>query len=209
MNRRRYSYSADDRRRWLGVGALVVASAATLGYLYGKYCERGKKNGIMHLARGRQENDGFYQRDYNILVYGDSTTWGYCPSNRVRLKSRYPIILENELNKNVSPNGHKVRVISEGLCGRTTNERDLEGNEKNERRQLSMNGTKQLFPILYSHKPIDIVIILLGINDCKAKFCPSPTKIANNIHSIIDHCINAEIWPIDETSVCQKRKKCF
>merc|ERR1719242_744367 len=158
---------------------------------------------MIQFAKRQHENQRVYYRDYNILIYGDSTTWGFCPDQQIRLKSheRYPCILEEELNKNIGCNEHRVKIISEGLNGRTTNERDLEGNEKNERRQLSMNGTKQLLPILYSHKPVDIVIILLGINDCKAKFSPSPTKIANNIHSIIDHCISAEIWPIEESSV--------
>ena len=42
VSRRRYTYTQNDRTRWLAIGTLLVASAATLGYICGKYSEKQK-----------------------------------------------------------------------------------------------------------------------------------------------------------------------
>eukprot|EP01084_Bolivina_argentea_P091793 165214_1 len=198
-NRRRYVYTPNDQRRWLSIGALLVASAATLGYIYGQYSEKHKKHAITHtfsLTKPDNTTNNItsedmkqnctqieYERNYRILIYGDSTTWGYDPDTQTRLEGhyRYPYVLEKLLNKNNNNNNNNnniyhVEIISSGLNGRTINHNDMEGNPKNERRKLSMNGLDQILPIAYSHKPIDIIIIMLGINDCKSKFNPSGNK---------------------------------
>lgn len=212
-SRRRYTYTQNDRTRWLAIGTLLVASAAALGYICGKYSEKRKSrkeklSKLINFNNNNINNDVSikYERNYRVLIYGDSTTWGFDPDKFIRLSSdqRYPNILQKLLNDNTinnKPNEFGVEIISEGLNGRTIIHRDLEGNKKNERRQLSMNGLEQLLPILYSHKPIDIVIIMLGINDCKSKFNPSANKIAKNMDKLIKQCISAEIWPIEETSI--------
>ena len=50
-----------------------------------------------------------------VLAYGDSLTWGYDPVNlgRHAYEDRWTSVLQKAL-------GHGVRVIAEGLNGRTT-----------------------------------------------------------------------------------------
>ena len=190
-NRRRLVYTKHDQKRWITFGAMAVvgAAGAALGYLYGKYWEKRSK--------GRTFNGQELPRNFRIVVFGDSTTWGYCPDSQRRLdaKHRYPSVLEKRLNAD-QPDKYRVELISEGLCGRTINEHDIEHNEKNQRRGLSMKGLDQILPALYSHKAIDIVVVMLGINDTKSHFNLSALQIANNMDKLLQKCIGAEIWPI-------------
>ena len=92
-----------------------------------------------------------------ILCYGDSNTWGYDPVNACRYDRniRWPGVLQKEL-------GQAYYVKEEGLCGRTTVWDDpVEGHK---------NGLKQLTPILHSHCPLDLVVIMLGTNDLKMRY---------------------------------------
>lgn len=90
-----------------------------------------------------------------VLAYGDSLTWGYDPVNlgRHAYEVRWTSVLQKAL-------GHGVRVIAEGLNGRTTAYDDHLGD-------CERNGTKLLPTLLATHKPIDLVIIMLGTNDLK------------------------------------------
>ncbi|SIQ63859.1 Lysophospholipase L1 [Rhizobium sp. RU33A] len=90
-----------------------------------------------------------------VLAYGDSLTWGYDPVNlgRHAHEDRWTSVLQKAL-------GHGVRVIAEGLNGRTTAYDDHLGD-------CERNGTKLLPTLLATHKPIDLVIIMLGTNDLK------------------------------------------
>jgi len=100
-----------------------------------------------------------------ILCYGDSNTWGYDPVSRERFESekRWPRVLGQTL-------GRGYEVVEEGLSGRTTVWDDpIEGYK---------NGREYLIPCLESHRPLDIVIILLGTNDLKKRFSLSAYDIA-------------------------------
>ncbi len=102
-----------------------------------------------------------------ILCYGDSNTHGTNPATKERYSpaERWPSVLAQEL-------GAAYYVIPEGLGGRTTVWDDpIEGRHK--------NGSSYLLPCLESHKPIDLVIILLGTNDLKMRFSVSAYDIAN------------------------------
>ncbi|MGG7518214.1 SGNH/GDSL hydrolase family protein [Allorhizobium undicola] len=90
-----------------------------------------------------------------VLAYGDSLTWGYDPVNlgRHAHEDRWTSVLQKAL-------GHGVRVIAEGLNGRTTAYDDYLAD-------CERNGVKVLPTILATHKPIDLVIIMLGTNDLK------------------------------------------
>ena len=92
-----------------------------------------------------------------ILCYGDSNTYGYDPSNGFRYPKnvRWTGVLADLL-------GPEFTVIEEGCNGRTTVFDDpLEGWK---------NGLDYLKPCLNSHKPIDLVILMLGSNDLKDIF---------------------------------------
>jgi lysophospholipase L1-like esterase len=61
-------------------------------------------------------------------------------------------------------------VVEEGMNARTTSREDpVEGD---------LNGMRHLYPVLLSHKPLDLVIIILGTNDLKVRFSPLAEDIA-------------------------------
>jgi lysophospholipase L1-like esterase len=108
-----------------------------------------------------------------VLCYGDSNTWGYSPIDGTRYARdvRWPGVLRKEL-------GEGYLVIEEGLNGRTTVWDDpIEGYK---------NGKEYLIPCLETHKPIDLVIILLGTNDLKMRFSVSAFDIANGAGVLVD-----------------------
>jgi lysophospholipase L1-like esterase len=111
-----------------------------------------------------------------VLCYGDSNTFGHAtvprPDDRYGVDERWPGVLRTEL-------GRGWLVIEEGLGGRTTVRDDpVEGAEK--------NGKTYLLPCLLSHRPIDIVVVMLGTNDLKARFNNSAWEIAQGIGVLVD-----------------------
>ena len=112
-----------------------------------------------------------------ILCYGDSNTWGAKPLESLELVERFSRderwtgVLQREL-------GEDYEVIAAGCNGRTTVWDDpIEGHK---------NGKKYLFPCLDSHSPLDLVIIMLGTNDLKARFSVMPTDIASSAGVLVD-----------------------
>ncbi len=108
-----------------------------------------------------------------VLCYGDSNTYGYDPRNGMRYPAdvRWPGVLRELL-------GAEYSVIEEGCNGRTTVFDDpIEGWK---------NGLDYLKPCLNSHKPIDIVIMMLGSNDMKSCFRASAKDSAEGAGVLID-----------------------
>lgn len=108
-----------------------------------------------------------------ILCYGDSNTFGYIPETGMRYpkETRYPGRLQMLL-------GDDYTVIEEGCNGRTTIHDDPIDGWK--------NGLDYLRPCLNSHKPVDIVILMLGSNDLKATFRLSAREIADGAAVLVD-----------------------
>jgi lysophospholipase L1-like esterase len=109
-----------------------------------------------------------------ILCYGDSNTWGFDPASGERFSPdvRWTGVLAREL-------GEGYRVIEEGLNGRTTVWDDpVEG--------VYRNGKTYLLPCLESHRPLDLVILMLGTNDLKRRFSVSALDIANSAGSLVE-----------------------
>ncbi|WP_421907424.1 SGNH/GDSL hydrolase family protein [Mameliella sp.] len=111
-----------------------------------------------------------------ILCYGDSNTHGTAPlpAPGVDLRhppgDRWPDVLAAEL-------GAGFRVIDEGLPGRTTVHDDVvEGGMR--------NGATVLPAILHSHKPIDLMVLMLGTNDLKIRFSVSAWEIARSVERL-------------------------
>jgi len=96
----------------------------------------------------------------SVLCYGDSNTWGYCAATGSRFPYgvRWTTLLQKHL-------GEAFLVIPEGLNGRTTVFDDPFTPHR--------NGLTSLPVILESHKPLDLVILMLGTNDTKEFFSPS------------------------------------
>jgi lysophospholipase L1-like esterase len=115
-----------------------------------------------------------------ILCYGDSNTWGYVLQSftdkditlsRYSRDKRWTGILQSLL-------GNDYYIIEEGLNGRTTN---IDYQIPPDR-----NGKHYLAPCLYSHAPIDLVILALGGNDLKVYFNRSVMDIKRGMTELID-----------------------
>lgn len=118
-----------------------------------------------------------------VLCYGDSNTWGSDPETGERFAPdvRWPGVLRRAL-------GEKYWVIEEGLGGRTTVRDDpIEGAHK--------NGRTYLRACLESHKPIDLMTIMLGTNDLKARFAASASDIAQGAASLAEMALGSGCGP--------------
>lgn len=108
-----------------------------------------------------------------VLCYGDSNTYGYDPRTGLRYHEaiRWTCRLRDLL-------GVDYRVIEEGCNGRTTVYDDPIDGWK--------NGLDYLRPCLNSHKPVDIVILMLGSNDLKSTFGLTAEQIAAGAGILVD-----------------------
>lgn len=102
----------------------------------------------------------------HVLCFGDSNTWGWDPRTAERYPAdvRWPGVMAAAL-------GAGYHVIEEGLNGRTT----VFDDPTNDGR----NGRPYLVPCLETHRPLDLVIVFLGVNDLKARFGLSAVDIAD------------------------------
>ncbi len=117
-----------------------------------------------------------------VLAFGDSNTFGSATvprlDDRYGADERWPGVMQQEL-------GADWRVIEEGLPGRTTVHDDpIEG--------AYMNGKTYLMPALRSHRPLDVVAIMLGSNDLKARFALPPADIAAGVGELVKVVKQAE-----------------
>lgn len=111
----------------------------------------------------------------SVLCFGDSNTYGQMPGRgpleRFPRDGRWSGVLQREL-------GPKWQVIEEGLSGRTTVHDDpIEGAHK--------NGRSYLKPCLQSHATLDLVIIMLGTNDLKARFGQPASEVAMGMGCLV------------------------
>lgn len=109
-----------------------------------------------------------------ILCFGDSNTYGLIPGKQRRFGwgVRWSSILDERVRKK------GYRVIEEGLCGRTTIFDDTY--------RKGRRGTELLPILLEAHSPIDIVILMLGTNDCKTVYDATPERIGEGIEELVE-----------------------
>lgn len=112
-----------------------------------------------------------------LLCFGDSNTWGLIPKTNERYSwgERWTSILQEKLYDK------DVRVLEEGLCGRTTVFDDAY--------RKNRNGLKSLPEILETSYPIDAAVIMLGTNDCKAYYKSNSYNIAKGLELCIDELL--------------------
>lgn len=116
-------------------------------------------------------------KQYQILCYGDSNTWGF----RCKDATRFPgnIRWTGRLSEMLGPEFH---IIEEGLCGRTSGFPD-------EVKPYS-DGYSYLLPCLLSHNPINYITVMLGTNDIKTRFQASHKDIAASIEKMLQLMLN-------------------
>ncbi|MGQ4600382.1 GDSL-type esterase/lipase family protein [Nocardia sp. R6R-6] len=117
---------------------------------------------------------------FTVLCFGDSNTFGQPSEGR----GRWPVDVRwtGRLQQIL---GTEYAIIEEGLGGRTT---DLDDPDRDDR-----NGRKYFQPCLRSHSPLDIVVIMLGNNDLKAKFGREVDAVATALEGYIDN-IEGTAW---------------
>lgn len=108
-----------------------------------------------------------------ILCFGDSNTWGLNAETGTRFSwdERWTGILQKKLAE------RDIRIIEEGLCGRTTIFEDP--------LRLGRRGTELLPTLLETHTP-DAVVLMLGTNDCKTIFGASAEVIGKGIAKLLE-----------------------
>ena len=123
----------------------------------------------------------------HIVCFGDSNTHGYCadPSdcadggNRFNENERWTCLLQRSL-------GEEYLVLEEGLGGRTTVFVDALHD--------SMDGVGVAYPILMTHEPVDLLVIMLGTNDTKERFAANAAAIAVGMERLIQKCQSTPCW---------------
>jgi len=122
-----------------------------------------------------------------VLCFGDSNTWGCVPlegagaASRFGPDERWPGVLRREL-------GPGFAVVEEGLNGRTTVRDDPEEGP-------GRSGADLLVPLLQTHHPVDLVVLMLGTNDLKATFDASAQDIAEGAGVLVDLVRVSEYGP--------------
>lgn len=111
----------------------------------------------------------------SVLCFGDSNTHGQIPGgtplDRYGATQRWP----NVMGRALGPGWH---IVEEGLSGRTTVRDDpIEGAHK--------NGRTYLRPCIQSHMVLDLVIIMLGTNDLKARFNQPASEVAMGLGCLV------------------------
>lgn len=130
----------------------------------------------------------------HILCFGDSNTHGYCAESfdcadggeRFNEEERWTCLLGKQL-------GEKYLILEEGLGGRTSVYQDplTEG----------MCGLDVLFPIMMSHEPLDLMIIMLGTNDTKERFGVTPECIGVGIERLINKAKTIPAWKDNQPNI--------
>lgn len=133
-------------------------------------------------------------RKKHIVCFGDSNTHGYCAdpedtethSDRFSENERWTCLLQKAL-------GEDFYIIEEGLSGRTTVFDDAL-HEK-------MSGLDSIYSCLMSHEPVDLLIIMLGTNDCKERFGANPAAIAVGLDRLIRTAKAVPAWSCEKPNI--------
>ena len=123
----------------------------------------------------------------HIVCLGDSNTHGYCadPADcadggaRFNEDERWTCLLQKAL-------GEDYLILEEGLSGRTTAFTDP--------LHESMDALSVAYSILMSHEPVDLLVIMLGTNDTKERFCANAAVISLGMERLLLKCKTVDCW---------------
>ena len=130
----------------------------------------------------------------HIVCFGDSNTHGHCadPTDtadggvRFNEEERWTCLLQEFLGKD-------YLVLEEGLNGRTTVFEDptCEGRK----------GIDSIYSCLVSHKPVDLLIIMLGTNDVKDRFSANAACVGQCMERLIQKAKSVTAWAGDKPNI--------
>lgn len=120
-----------------------------------------------------------------ILIYGDSLSWGIVPLTRERLPfhQRWPGVFESDLKAR----GHDVRVIEDCLNGRRTVWEDPY--------KPGRNGLHGLAQRIEACSPLAWVVLMLGTNDFQSMHPHLAWHAAQGVAALIRTIRTAPIEP--------------
>lgn len=120
-----------------------------------------------------------------ILIYGDSLTWGIIPETRARLPfgERWPGVMEEELLRA----GRAVRVIEDCLNGRRTVWDDPF--------KAGRNGLVGIEQRIEVNSPLALVILMLGTNDFQSTHDNTAWQSAQGVAALVRAIRRAPIEP--------------
>jgi len=121
-----------------------------------------------------------------ILVYGDSMSWGMVPGTRERyaFDQRWPGVLEVALH---SAGLREIRVVENCLPGRKTIWDDPF--------RPGRNGATGLGEVIEMCSPLELVIIQLGTNDFQAPFGIKAWAAASGVGKLVETVRQAPVEP--------------
>ena len=130
----------------------------------------------------------------HIVCFGDSNTHGYCADpadcadggDRFNETERWTCLLQQQLWPD-------YLILEEGLSGRTTVFPDA--------LHESMSGLDSIYSCLMSHEPVDLLIIMLGTNDCKERFGANPAAIAVGLQRLILKAQTVPAWSCGKPNI--------
>ena len=111
----------------------------------------------------------------NIVLYGDSNTYGYSPDGK-RYENRFSNILKNKYKN--------YNNYEEGLVGRTTIYNDPRENRK------AIDNIKET---LDKYDNIDLFIIMLGTNDYKINNASNLDDVKSSMDKLLNVIIESNI----------------
>lgn len=120
-----------------------------------------------------------------ILVYGDSLSWGIIPDSRRRFAfhQRWPGVMELEL----LAAGASVRVIEDCLNGRRT-----VWDDPNKPGRKGVEGIEQRIEV---NSPLALVVLFLGVNDFQSMHKNTAHDSAQGLRAIVSAIRTAPIEP--------------
>ncbi len=118
----------------------------------------------------------------HVLCFGDSNTWGFIPGTegeRYAFEERYPGILQGL--------AAGIRVHEEGLNGRMTGWDDPLCPDR--------NAFAQIAAVLETHRPLDMIVVMLGTNDLKRFMGLEAVDCALALDALLERIVAARCGP--------------
>ena len=136
---------------------------------------------------GEQMKTGDFEKKYLAVLNGtpnpeSGTLVNYLKKNTVNNM----VYLCTQATDGAKMASLEYSVLEEGLSGRTTVFDDP--------LFPALNGLAHLPAIAMSHAPIDLLVVMLGTNDCKERFSVNSQNIADGLRRLVNEAKRMDIW---------------